>query len=168
MRRLSPVANSLIMQLYKKPFNKTKGAPTMKASINLEHLLGIENCFQLQKESQTLAIICKAAVVILAFENREMLLEWQAEIAEILGHGRTHPVIVLIAIAPVIDLSHDPGERYEVQLLSVPAKFEITSSSAVLHLRDWQFSLLQGIPPRVIGSWNIADLRYPFEECNFS
>ena len=51
------------------------------------------------------------------------------------------------------------GEKYEVQLLSVPGKLEITSSSAVLHIRDWQFSLIQGIPPRLIGYWNMADLR---------
>lgn len=51
------------------------------------------------------------------------------------------------------------GERFEVQLLSVPGKLEITSSSAVLHIRDWQFALTQGIPPRLIGYWNMADLR---------
>lgn len=56
--------------------------------MNLEHLLGIENCFQLQKESQTLAVICKAAITIMAFDSREMLLEWQAQIAEILGHSK--------------------------------------------------------------------------------
>ena len=81
------MANSLIMQLYKKPFsNSAKGVQT-KASLNLEHLLGMESCFMLQKESLTLAIICKALVAVLAFDNRETLLEWQAQISDILGHG---------------------------------------------------------------------------------
>lgn len=86
VRRLSPVANSLIMQLYKKSLNKGKGSQS-KASLNLEHLLGFESCFLLQKESQTLAIVCRNLVSVFAFENREMLLEWQAQIAEILGHS---------------------------------------------------------------------------------
>lgn len=81
------MANSLTIQLSKKPMNKAKGAQS-KTSINLENLLGFESCFQLQKESQTLAIICKSHVVILAFENRENLLEWQAQIAAILGHSK--------------------------------------------------------------------------------
>lgn len=136
VRRLSPVANSLIMQFYKKSLSKGKGSQS-KSSLNLEHLLGFESCFLLQKESQTLAIVCRNFVSVFAFESREMLLEWQAQIAEILGHS----------------------ERFEVQLLSVPGKLEITSSSAVLHIRDWQFALTQGIPPRLIGYWNMADLR---------
>jgi hypothetical protein len=80
------VANSLIMQFYKKSLSKGKGSQS-KASLNLEHLLGFESCFLLQKESQTLAIVCRTFVTVLAFENREMLLEWQAQIAEILGHS---------------------------------------------------------------------------------
>lgn len=75
------------MQFYKKSSSKGKGAQS-KASLNLEHLLGLESCFLLQKESQTLAIVCKTFVTVLAFENREMLLEWQAQIAEILGHSK--------------------------------------------------------------------------------
>lgn len=46
-----------------------------------------------------------------------------------------------------------------MQLLSLPAKVEITSGSAILHIRDWQFSLIQGNPPRLVGFWNVADLR---------
>ena len=155
MRRLSPVANSLIMQFYKKSLNK--GKAQSKASLNLEHLLGLESCFLLQKESMTLAIICRTFVTVLAFENREMLLEWQAQIAEILGHSKCIKFTLKIVVFHVH--SSLEGERYEVQLLSVPGKLDITSSSAVLHIRDWQFSLTQGIPPRLIGYWNMADLR---------
>lgn len=81
------MANSLIMQFYKKSLSKGKSSQS-KASLNLEHLLGFESCFLLQKESQTLAIVCRTLVTVLAFENREMLLEWQAQIAEILGHSK--------------------------------------------------------------------------------
>ena len=73
--------------MYKKPFSTAKGGQS-KASLNLEHLLGMESCFLLQKESLTLAIICKALVVVLAFDNRETLLEWQAQISDILGHSK--------------------------------------------------------------------------------
>ena len=88
LRRLSPVANSLIMELYKKPLLKSKDYQS-KSSINVENLLGLESCFLLQKESQTLAVICKSVIILLAFENREILLEWQSRISDILGQGTT-------------------------------------------------------------------------------
>lgn len=140
------------MQLYKKPSNKTK------ASLNLEHLLGIDSCFLLQKESQTLAIICKSLTAVLAFETREMLLEWQAQITEILGQSESC-FLSSSLITFIKDVLSQIGERYEVQLLSVPGKLEVSSSSAVLHIRDWQFALSQGVPPGLLGYWNLADLR---------
>lgn len=74
------------MQLYKKSSTKLKDYQ-MKSSLNLENLLGLETCFLLGKESQTLAILYKWAVAILAFENRETLLEWQARISDVLGQS---------------------------------------------------------------------------------
>lgn len=59
-----------------------------KATLNLEHLLGLETNFLLCKESQTIAIICKSSSIILAFDRKETLLEWQARITEILGQSK--------------------------------------------------------------------------------
>ena len=138
------------MELYKKPLIKSKDYHS-KSSINIENLLGLESCFLLQKESQTLAIICKSVVIMVAFENRETLLEWQSRISDILGHGTTVQCFDVFLLCNVI-LS--TGEKYEVQLLSVPPKFEISSGLAMLHIRDWQFSLTQGTPPRLLGNVN--------------
>ena len=51
------------------------------------------------------------------------------------------------------------GERYEVQLLSFPHKFPAGGNIATLHIRDWLFSLTQGVPSRLLGTWTLADLR---------
>ena len=93
------------MQLYKKVSGKssqTQNELQPKASLNLEHLLGLETCFLLGKESQTLAIICKSATSILAFENRETLLEWHALISEVLGHSKLTFVVSFLSFSSVI------------------------------------------------------------------
>lgn len=63
-----------------------KHGPT-KASLSLEGFLGEESGFTLDKESNTLAIICKNITVVLALESREMLIEWKVKFHMNLGEG---------------------------------------------------------------------------------
>lgn len=43
--------------------------------------------FTLDKESNTMAIICQDVTVVLAFDTRERLIQWQVKIANNLGEG---------------------------------------------------------------------------------
>lgn len=43
--------------------------------------------FTLDKESNTIAIICEDVTVVLAFDTRERLIQWQVKIASSLGEG---------------------------------------------------------------------------------
>lgn len=43
--------------------------------------------FTLDKESNTIAIICQDVTVVLAFDTRERLIQWQVKIASNLGEG---------------------------------------------------------------------------------
>lgn len=43
--------------------------------------------FTLDKESNTIAILCQDVTVILAFDTRERLIQWQVKIANNLGEG---------------------------------------------------------------------------------
>lgn len=45
--------------------------------------------FTLDKESNTIAIICQDVTVVLAFDTRERLIQWQVKIANHLGQGKT-------------------------------------------------------------------------------
>ena len=40
----------------------------------------METGFTLDKESNTLALICREIVVILAFDSRESLIQWQVHV----------------------------------------------------------------------------------------
>jgi len=91
----------------------------------------------LDKESQTLALICTEVEVLLAFESRERLVQWQV-------HLRNH--------LPEI-------EQFLVQVTHTPGKSRITSGPARLHLQNKSFSLVTGLPPKVVGHWNIQHLR---------
>ena len=43
--------------------------------------------FTLDKESNTIAIICQDLIVVLAFDTRERLIQWQVKIYNHLGEG---------------------------------------------------------------------------------
>lgn len=44
--------------------------------------------FTLDKESNTVAVICQELIVVLAFDTREHLMQWQVKIAANLGEGK--------------------------------------------------------------------------------
>ena len=51
--------------------------PATKGSINLNDYIGFESSFNLDKEANTLALIFKEIVVLIAVESRELLMKWQ-------------------------------------------------------------------------------------------
>lgn len=55
--------------------------------------------FTLDKESNTIAILCKDVTVVLAFDTRERLIQWQVKIATNLGEGTFNFVLFAILIA---------------------------------------------------------------------
>lgn len=69
-------SDCLHLQLYRDSKDRYKQGQT-KASLSLEHFLGLETGFTLDKESNTVAILCQDVVVVLAFDNRERLMQWQ-------------------------------------------------------------------------------------------
>lgn len=66
----------LHLQLYRDSKDRYKQGQT-KASLSLQHFLGAETGFTLDKESNTVAIICQDVIVVLAFDTRERLIQWQ-------------------------------------------------------------------------------------------
>lgn len=66
----------LHLQLYRDSKDRYKQGQT-KASLSLQHFLGVESGFTLDKESNTIAILCQDVIVVLAFDTRERLIQWQ-------------------------------------------------------------------------------------------
>jgi hypothetical protein len=58
-----------------------------KASFSLENCLAIETGFSLDKENNTLGLICHDKVIVLAFDSREMLSCWQMKISNHFAQG---------------------------------------------------------------------------------
>lgn len=136
MRKLSPVADCLHLQLYGDSKDRYKQGQT-KASLSLQHFLGVESGFTLDKESNTIAIICQDVTVVLAFDTRERLIQWQVKISNNLGEDQQF--LILISLAPT--------------------KAKLASGPAHLHVQDRRFCITTGIPPRLAGVWEIANLR---------
>ncbi|CAG9564413.1 unnamed protein product [Danaus chrysippus] len=125
----------LHLQLYRDPKDRFKKGQT-KASLSLQHFLGFESGFTLDKESNTIAIICQDVIVVLAFETRERLISWQVKVGGQLGSSKEFLVII--------------GGGGSRKLLAGPAR---------LHLQGRKFALTSGVPPRILGLWELAHLR---------
>lgn len=80
------IPDCLHLQLYGDSKDRYKQGQT-KASLSLQHFLGVESGFTLDKESNTIAIICQDVTVVLAFDTRERLIQWQVKISNNLGEG---------------------------------------------------------------------------------
>lgn len=136
MRKLSPVADCVHLQLYRDSRDRYKQGQT-KASLSLQHFLALETGFTLDKESNTMAIICQDVTVVLAFDTRERLIQWQVKIANNLGED----------------------QQFLIQIISVPPRAKIATGPAHLHVQEYRFSLTAGVPPRLLGCWEISQLR---------
>ncbi|XP_046674529.1 uncharacterized protein LOC124363327 [Homalodisca vitripennis] len=136
MRRLSPVADCLHLQLYRDSKDRYKQGQT-KASLSLQDFLGVYSGFTLDKESNTIAIICQDVTVVLAFDTRERLIQWQVKIANNLGED----------------------EQFLVQVSTAPARGKVPPGPARLHVQEHRFCLTVGVPPRLVGHWQVRQLR---------
>ncbi|CAK9821883.1 Protein Dok-7 [Anthophora retusa] len=130
------VRNCLHLQLYGDSKDRYKQGQT-KASLSLQHFLGVESGFTLDKESNTIAIICQDVTVVLAFDTRERLIQWQVKISNNLGED----------------------QQFLILISTVPSKTKLTNGPAHLHIQDRRFCITVGIPPRLVGIWEIAHLR---------
>ncbi|KAG6453206.1 hypothetical protein O3G_MSEX008028 [Manduca sexta] len=135
MRKLSPVADCVHLQLYRDSKARWGGAAS-KASLSLQQYLGCEAGFTLDKHSNTLALVCRDLVAIVAFETRERLIQWQVKVSAHLGEARHYLVLV--------------GSGGNKRVPAGPAR---------LHLHATRFALTAGVPPRLLGIWELAHLR---------
>ncbi|CAN7994098.1 unnamed protein product, partial [Ixodes hexagonus] len=129
-------ADCIHVQLYRDSRERCKSGPT-KASLSLAGCLGLEAGFTLDKESHTLALICPDLVLALAFDSRELLIQWQVKIR-----------------ANVAEV-----QQFLVQIWHTPGRAKLASGPARLHLQDHLFCLTSGIPPRLLGTWPLKELR---------
>ncbi|CAG2164378.1 unnamed protein product [Oppiella nova] len=128
--------NCLHLQIYRDSKDRCKNAST-KSSLSLDGFLAIESGFTLDKESNTIAIVCRDLIVVLAFDTREVLIQWQVKIKAHLSEV----------------------QQFLVQITNLPPKSKLSTGPARLHLQDYTFCLVSAIPPRLLGFWPINELR---------
>ncbi|MBN3311983.1 DOK7 protein, partial [Atractosteus spatula] len=133
LRKPSPVADCLLMLVYKDKSDKTKGHKE-RHSITLEDICGLEPGLSYEGVSYTLAIICLSETVMLGFESRDTMYAWDIRIRYSLGEVHRFNVAVL------------PGTKLE-------------TGPATLHLCNDLLVIVRDIPPAIIGQWKLSDLR---------
>ncbi|XP_071412986.1 protein Dok-7 isoform X2 [Pithys albifrons albifrons] len=133
LRKPSPVADCLLMLVYKDKSERAKGHKE-RSSMTLEDICGLDPGLSYEGLNHTLAIICLSQVVMLGFENKETMYAWDVRIRYSLGE--VHRFQVFVA----------PGTKLE-------------SGPATLHFCNDILVLAKDLPPAVMGQWKLSDLR---------
>ncbi|XP_074003935.1 protein Dok-7 isoform X2 [Numenius arquata] len=133
LRKPSPVADCLLMLVYKDKSERAKGHKE-RSSMTLEDICGLDPGLSYEGLNHTLAIICLSQVVMLGFENKETMYAWDVRIRYSLGE--VHRFQVFVA----------PGTKLE-------------SGPATLHFCNDILVLAKDLPPSVMGQWKLSDLR---------
>ncbi|XP_078071279.1 protein Dok-7 isoform X2 [Mustelus asterias] len=133
LRKPSPVADCLLMLVFKDKSEKSKGHKE-RSSVTLEDICGLEPGLSLEGVNHILAIICLGQTVLLAFDNKETMCAWDMRTRYSLGEVHRFHVSVL------------PGTKLE-------------SGPATLHFCNNIFVLVRDVPPTIIGQWKLSDMR---------
>ncbi|XP_075212680.1 uncharacterized protein LOC142319351 isoform X2 [Lycorma delicatula] len=56
-------------------------------------------------------------------------------------------------------LALETDQQFLIQIISVPPRAKIATGPAHLHVQEYRFSLTAGVPPRLLGCWEISQLR---------
>lgn len=133
LRKPSPVADCLLMLVYKDRSERARGLPE-RGSQTLERICGLEPGLPYEGLAHTLAVVCLPQAVMLGFDSREAMCAWDARIRCALGE--VHRFHVTVA----------PGTKLE-------------SGPASLHLCNDILVVARDVPPVVTGQWKLSDLR---------
>nr|XP_020480021.1 protein Dok-7-like [Monopterus albus] len=133
VRKPSPVADCLVLLVFKDKPDKTQGSRE-RASFTLEEICGLEAGQRYEGVAFTLAILCLNQAALLGFDSREVLQAWDVRLRYSLGEVHSFSVGVL------------PGTKLE-------------SGPATLHLCNNLLALVRDVPPVIIGHWKLPDLR---------
>ncbi|KPJ05846.1 Protein Dok-7 [Papilio xuthus] len=124
------------LQLYKDQKERQRNGQT-KASLSLQQYLGFEAGFTLDKESNTLAILCEDVVPVLAFDTREILIQWRVKVQHNLGSSKEFAAVIV----------------------SAPSGSGARAGPARLHACGPRLALAIARPPEVIALWDVKLLR---------
>ncbi|XP_040038440.2 protein Dok-7 isoform X2 [Gasterosteus aculeatus] len=133
LRKPSPVADCLVLLVFKDKADKAQGSRE-RASVTLEEICGVEAGQWHDGVAFTLAVLCLNQAALLGFDSKEALQAWDARLRYSLGEVHRFSVGVL------------PGTKLE-------------SGPATLHLCNNLLTLARDVPPVIIGHWNLPDLR---------
>lgn len=158
----------LHLDLYRNGKDKFRNQPPRR-TILIQDYLGIESGFTLDRESNTLAIICKDIITVLAVETREILHQWQGKLQShfckgklIFGCSVCRLLSIKLFSLVTINLlmpTKMVEKHYLVHIIGLPPKSKLTCGPARLLLQDFTFGLVSGIPPRLLGHWSLEQLR---------
>ncbi|KAK7004506.1 protein Dok-7 [Biomphalaria glabrata] len=137
IKKPSPVADQLQVLLYKDVSQAVKEEAKPKTIFTLEAFFGLDAGIAFDKELHVLAIICHKSTSLMAFEQREHMIQFEIKIRQSLGEEHQFPVTVVKA----------------------PSSSRLAKDQVRLVIHDLRFCLIAQTPPKILLSWNIEDLR---------
>ena len=138
----------------------------------LHEYLGWEAGFTLEKESQTLALVLKESLIVFAFDNRETLMRWQVrsfyfhiDSTWIFSFNISFYICQMYYLYPTslwqvrVTSQFEEGQHFLAHMIQLPNKSKLPSGQVRVHVQNRRFSLTHGIPPKLVHSWDLVDLR---------
>ena len=143
---------------------------SLQGSIALHEYLGWEAGFTLEKESQTLALVLKESLIVFAFDNRETLMRWQVRLSYHMQFLSCSLKMffylqnIIYAIGNIIQQvrvtsQFEEGQHFLAHMIQLPNKSKLPSGQVRVHVQNRRFSLTHGVPPKLVHSWDLVDLR---------
>ena len=56
----------------------------------------------------------------------------------------------------------EEGQHFLAYMIQLPNKSKLPTGQVRVHVQNRRFSLTHGIPPKLVHSWDLVDLRYVF------
>ncbi|XP_050391390.2 uncharacterized protein LOC126810400 isoform X2 [Patella vulgata] len=137
LKKPSPVADRLQVLLYKDVKDAIKDGSKPKSCFPIESFFGLQSGFSYDKENNALAIICQKQVTLFSFENREDLINFEIKIRKSLGEER----------------------QFSVQVAKMPSHSKLPHDFIQMLIHGQKFCLISQVPPKILQSWHISDLR---------
>ncbi|KAK3091564.1 hypothetical protein FSP39_020836 [Pinctada imbricata] len=136
IKKPSPAADCLHVQLYKDVRVSTKWVQP-KSSFYIECFYGLETGIRYDKENHVIAVICQKQVILLAFENRESVINFEIKIRRSLGEE----------------------DQFPVQISKVPTNSKLPLETVRMLIHGQKFCFVTNKPPKVLASWQLTELR---------
>ncbi|XP_070543917.1 uncharacterized protein [Ptychodera flava] len=135
LEKSSPVADQVIISLYHDftTFRDVNSRETL--SLSLGDFCGMECSLSIQRHPNVLSIITLQRIILLAFDRRDRMIEWETKIRSALGKVADHKFTI-----------------------SIPNRGKLPPGPATMYFCHNHMAITTSVPVKLLGAWQLQDI----------